>query len=113
MRALRRVSTLSRTGGGEGKAGDAVPGGQFDQLGGIRADLLLGRGRQVLWLGEWRAHTASLPTAVRGRNIIRSRPVLARELGLVAGLERGWLKRASATACGPDRLFPMCSRQVW
>jgi hypothetical protein len=61
-----------------------VPGGQFDQLGGMRADLQPGRGRQVLWLGEWLAHTASLPAAVRGRNIIASRPVLALGLGLVA-----------------------------
>ena len=43
-------------GGGVGEAGAAVPGGQGDQAGGVRADLLLGAGRQVRRLGEWLAH---------------------------------------------------------
>jgi len=53
------------TGGGEGQAGDAVPGSQADQLGGVGADPLLGGGRQVRRLGERLAHAVSLPG--RGR----------------------------------------------
>lgn len=47
-------------GGGEGEIGDAVPGGELDQLCGMRADLLLGGGRRVGWFREWLAHIASL-----------------------------------------------------
>ena len=90
-----------------------MPGGQLDQLGGIRADLLLGRGRQVLWLGEWLAHTASLPAAVRGGNIIRRRPVLALGLGLVAGLGAGLAETSKRDGLRAAPLFPVCSRQVW
>lgn len=50
--------------GGEGEIGDAVPGSELDQLGGMRADLVLGGGRQVGWLGEWLAHGPSVrPTS--------------------------------------------------
>ncbi len=50
-------------GGGEGEIGYAVPGSKFDQLDGTRADLLLGGGRQVGWLGDWLAHPPSLRPA--------------------------------------------------
>jgi hypothetical protein len=50
-------------GGSEGESGDAVPGGEFAQLGGMGADLLLGGGRQVRWLGEWLAHAAQFTPA--------------------------------------------------
>lgn len=42
--------------GGEREVSDPVPGGHSHQFGGMRADLLLGRGRQVFGLGEWLAH---------------------------------------------------------
>ena len=41
---------------GERQAGDPVPGSELDQFGGVRADLLLGRGRQVRGLGQRLAH---------------------------------------------------------
>ena len=41
---------------GERKVGDAVPGSGLHQLGGVLADLLLGRWRQVLGFGECLAH---------------------------------------------------------
>ena len=41
---------------GEREAGDPVLGSELDQLGGVRADLLLGCGRQVRWLGKGLAH---------------------------------------------------------
>lgn len=42
---------------GEGQGGDPVSSSQLDQLGGVRTDLPLGRGRQVHWLGKRLAHT--------------------------------------------------------
>jgi hypothetical protein len=47
--------------GGKRQVGDPVPGGQLDQFGGVRADLLLGGGRLVRRLGESLAYTVSLP----------------------------------------------------
>ena len=41
---------------GERQASDPVPGSQRDELGGVLPDLLLGRGRQVRWLGKRLAH---------------------------------------------------------
>ena len=59
--------------GGEGEIGDAVPGCEFDQLGGMRADLLLSGGRQMGRLGEWLAHTASLRPEPRLRHARNAR----------------------------------------
>lgn len=52
-------------GGCEGEVGDAMPGSELDQLGGMRADLLLGGGWQVRRFGEWLAHAASLTVSTR------------------------------------------------
>jgi hypothetical protein len=41
-----------RPGEANARDGDAAPGSELDQFGGVRADLLLGRGRQVRWLGR-------------------------------------------------------------
>ncbi len=40
----------------ERQARDPVPGSELDQLGGVRADLLLRRGGQVRWLGKRLTH---------------------------------------------------------
>ena len=40
--------------------GDAVPSSEVNQLDGVRAHLLLGRGRQVRRLGQWLAHPNSV-----------------------------------------------------
>jgi hypothetical protein len=51
-------------GGGESEIGDAMPGSELNQRSGMRADLLLGGGRQVGRLGEWLAHDPSVrPTS--------------------------------------------------
>jgi hypothetical protein len=48
-------------GGGEGQAGDAVPGRRADdELAGVGADLLLGGGRQVRRLGGGLARAGSV-----------------------------------------------------
>ena len=36
--------------------GDATPASELDLFGSVRADMLLGRGRQVRWLGKRLAH---------------------------------------------------------
>jgi hypothetical protein len=43
-------------GRGERQGGDAVPGSELDQFSGVRADLLLGRGRQAYGLVQHRSH---------------------------------------------------------
>jgi hypothetical protein len=48
-------------GRGECQGGDTVPGRELDQLGGVRADLLPGRGRHVRWLGRRLAHVRPSP----------------------------------------------------
>src|SRR5258706_13455423 len=60
----------------------------------------------------WLAPPA-LPAAVRGRNIIRSRPVLALGLGLVAGLGARLAETSKRNGLRAAPLFPVCSRQVW
>jgi len=54
-------------GRGGRQGGDAVPGGELDPLGGVRADLLPGRGRQVRWPGKRLAHVRPSPGHQTGR----------------------------------------------
>ena len=64
--------------GGEGEIGDAVPGSELDQLGGMRADLLLGGGWQVGWLGEWLAHGPSVRPTSGSQQVRKGRYLAAR-----------------------------------
>jgi hypothetical protein len=59
-------------GRGERLGGDAVPGSDLDQFGGVRADLLPGRGRQVRWLGR-RLARVRRSTGPRDRRPLRNR----------------------------------------
>ena len=77
-------------GGIEGEIGDAVPGSDAAQLGGMGADLLLGGGRQMRWLCEWMAHATSSTARGGIRRARRPRGQATRDPGTeprpIAGL---------------------------